>query len=102
MILLQADYIVADTSRCKLYSQTPQYRRSWDWQKAAVFRKQRYWLIGSHIIYNLHNPYLGLGNGLMGGGIGRGGIEIKSSKVVLPLAAVIERNVYLMRDLSFY
>ena len=35
--------------------------------------------IGSHIIYNLQNPYLGLGIGRRywpeGGGIGRGGIE---------------------------
>ena len=41
-------------------------------KKAAVFRKRRYWDLG--VIYNIQNPYLGLGNEEMGGGIGRAAV----------------------------
>ena len=56
------------------YSQTPQYRRSWDWQKNGGTTKTA--VLG--VIYNIQNPYPGLENGRRyweGGGIGRGGVE---------------------------
>ena len=52
-----------------LYSQTPQYRRSWDWPKSGGIPKTA--VLG--VIYNLQHPYLGLENGRRyweGGGMG--------------------------------
>ena len=51
----------------------PQYRRSREWRKSGGIRK----LAVLGVIYNLQNPYSGLGNGQRywgGGDIGRGGI----------------------------
>ena len=70
------------SKRFSIYSQTPQYRRSWDrtgkkGPKSGGIPKTAVY-IGNHIIYNLQNPYLGLGIGRRyweGGGIGRGGIQ---------------------------
>ena len=46
--------------RCsRSYSQTPQYRRSWDRRKSGGTPKTA--VLG--VIYNIQNPHLGLGNG---------------------------------------
>ena len=58
-----------------MYSQTPQYRLSWDWRNSGGIPKTA--VLGV-IYYNLQNPYLGLENGRRYwecGGIGSGGIE---------------------------
>ena len=55
-----------------MYSQTPQYRRSWNWRKSGGIPKTA--VLG--VIYNLQNPYcivLGRGGGIGRGGIGGGG-----------------------------
>ena len=72
-----------------MYSQTPKYRRSWDWQKISGIPKTA--VLG--VIYNIRNPYLGLENGRRyweGGGFGRGDIEGDDCTLIMPLICFVK------------
>ena len=76
-LISMIDTLGSESKDFELYSQTPQYRRSWDWRKSGGIPKTAVLGLGSHI-YKIQNPYLGLENGRQyweGSGIGRGGIE---------------------------